>query len=97
MARKAKKMTKADLVAQVAKSAGLNKTQAQKAVDGFIKAVSSALAKGTSVTLVGFGSFTVAHRKARKGRNPRTGKTMTIPARKVVRFRPGRQLRESVK
>ena len=97
MARKPAKVTKTDLVSQVAKDAGLTKAQAQKAVDSLLSSVRGALSKGHNVSLVGFGSFVVTQRKARKGRNPRTGRTMTIPARKVVRFRAGRQLRESVK
>ncbi len=97
MAKKAQKVTKTGLVNEVAKRAGLTKAQAHKAVDAVISAITDTLAKGGSVNLVGFGSFVVAQRKARKGRNPRTGRTMTIPARKVVRFRPGRRLREVVK
>lgn len=97
MAKKASKLTKTELVNSVARSVGLTKTQAQKAVDSVVGTLRSSLVRGNNVALVGFGSFVVAQRKARKGRNPRTGKTMTIPARKVIRFRAGRQLREAVK
>ncbi|GBC83600.1 DNA-binding protein HU [bacterium HR11] len=98
MARRARgaKVTKAHLVDRVARLAGLTKTQAHQAIDAVIKAIQDALAGGSAVNLVGFGSFTVTQRKARKGRNPRTGRPMTIPARTVVRFRPGRKLREAV-
>ena len=95
--RRGAKLTKTELVNQVAKGAGLTKAQAHRAVDSMLNSIRSTLAKGASVNLVGFGSFVVVQRKARKGRNPRTGKVMTIPARKVVRFRPGRQLRELFK
>jgi DNA-binding protein HU-beta len=99
MARKAKgaKVTKAHLVDRVSRLAGLTKAQAHQAIDAVLKAIQDALASGATVNLVGFGSFGIAHRKQRRGRNPRTGEAMTIKARTVVRFRPGRKLREAVK
>jgi DNA-binding protein HU-beta len=92
-----KRMTKADLVAKVAGDSKITKAQAEKAVDGFVTAVSAALADGEKVTLVGFGTFSVGTRSAREGRNPRTGDKITIPASKVVKFKPGKSLSEKVK
>ncbi len=89
-------MTKAELVETVAKSSGLTKAVAEKAVGAFIDAVSAALKMGDRVTLVGFGSFEVATRKARVGRNPRTGKEIKIAAAKVPKFRPGKALKSTV-
>ena len=89
-------MTKAELIDSVAKSASLTKAAAEKAVNGFISAVSDALKKGDRVTLVGFGSFEVSTRKARTGRNPQTGKEIKIAAAKVPKFRPGKVLKDAV-
>ncbi|ABQ28550.1 histone-like protein [Geotalea daltonii FRC-32] len=89
-------MTKAELVEAVAKSASLTKGAAEKAVGAFISTVSGALKKGDRVTLVGFGSFEVASRKARTGRNPQTGKEIKIAAAKVPKFRPGKALKDAV-
>ncbi len=90
-------MTKADLVSYIAKEAGLTKANAEKALDAFIKAVMDALSKGEKVTLVGFGTFYVAERKERRGRNPQTKEEIIIPACKVPKFKPGKLLREKVK
>ncbi len=90
-------MTKADLVTKIAGDGGITKSQAEKAVDGFVAAVSDALSKGEKVTLVGFGTFSVGSRTAREGRNPRTGEKITIPASKVVKFKPGKSLSDKVK
>lgn len=90
-------MTKADLVSKIAGDGGVTKAQAEKAVDGFVSAVSDALASGEKVTLVGFGTFSVGERSEREGRNPRTGDKITIPASKVVKFKPGKSLSEKVK
>ena len=78
-------MTKADLVAKVAET-GMTKKQAAEAVDAVIAAIKGSLKKGEKVSLVGFGSFSVKKRKARTGRNPRTGKALKIPAKKVPTF-----------
>ena len=86
-------MTKAELVEAVAKSAGLKKAEAEKAVGAFISSVSAALKKGDRVTLVGFGSFEVTSKKARTGRNPQTGKEIKIQAARVPKFRPGKDLK----
>jgi len=90
-------MTKAELVAKIAKEAGIIKSQADKTVDGFVSAVSDALATGDKITLVGFGTFSVAVRAQREGRNPRTGEKIKIPASKAVKFKPGKTLSEKVK
>jgi DNA-binding protein HU-beta len=90
-------MTKADLVAKMADSAGITKAAAEKALAGFLGGVSDALRKGDKVTLVGFGTFSVAKRAAREGRNPQTGKKIKIKATKVVKFKPGSKLKGMVK
>ena len=90
-------MTKAELVAKIASEGGLTKSQADKAVAGFVSAVLGALSAGDKITLVGFGTFSVAKRSKREGRNPRTGKKIKIPAKKVVKFKAGKTLSEKVK
>lgn len=88
-------MNKADLVSQVADAADLTKVQAAKVIDGAIKGIMGALEQGEKVTLVGFGTFSVAKRKARTGRNPSTGKELKIPAKQVPKFSAGSKLREA--
>ena len=90
-------MTKAELVEKIASEAGMTKSQAEKAVDGFVSAVSAALSGGDKITLVGFGTFSVGTRSQREGRNPRTGEKIKIPASKVVKFKAGKALSEKVK
>ena len=90
-------MTKADLIAQVASEAQIKKADAEKAINTLIKAVSGTLKSKGRLALAGFGTFVVASRKAREGRNPQTGKPIKIPATKVVKFKPGKQLKELVK
>ena len=90
-------MNKAELIDAVASKAGLTKADAKKALDAYIDATSKALKKGDRVALVGFGSFSVSKRAARKGRNPQSGKEIKIPAKKVVRFKPGKELSDKVK
>jgi len=85
-------MNKAELIEQVARGTGLTKKDASMAVDATLEAIKKNVKKG--VQLVGFGSFTVTKRKARKGRNPQTGEAIHIPASKTVRFRPGKELKE---
>ncbi len=85
-------MNKAELIDAIAADAGLSKADAKRALDGFITATTKALKKGDSVALVGFGSFKVAKRAARKGRNPQTGKEIKIAAKKVVKFKAGAEL-----
>ena len=82
-------MNKAELVDAMASSAGISKADAGRALDGFISATKGALSKGDRVSLVGFGSFSVKHRPARKGRNPQTGAEIQIAAKNVVKFKAG--------
>ncbi len=89
-------MNKAELVSRMAAISGMTKASAEKALNAFIEAVTEALQKNDKVTLVGFGTFMVAERAARKGRNPRTGEEIKIPARKVVKFKPGSGLEAAV-
>jgi DNA-binding protein HU-beta len=90
-------MNKAGLIDAVASKAGLTKADARKALDAYIDVTSKALKKGDRVALIGFGSFSVSKRAARKGRNPQSGKEIKIPAKKVVRFKAGAVLSKSVK
>lgn len=89
-------MNKADLIDAVADSADISKAAAGRALDGAITAITKALKKGDSVTLVGFGTFTVRKRNARSGRNPRTGETIKIKASKVPGFKPGKALKDTI-
>lgn len=88
-------MTKADLVSKVAET-GMTKKEAAAAVDSVIAAIKGSLAKGEKVSLIGFGTFSVKKRKARTGRNPRTGKPLKIKAKKVPAFSPGKGLKDAV-
>ena len=90
-------MTKADLIVKIADGSGITKAAAEKALNSFVAAVSEAIANGDKITLVGFGTFDVATRSQREGRNPRTGETITIPSSKVVRFKAGNKLKETIK
>ena len=89
-------MTKADLIDTVAGESEISKRQAGEIVDLILTEIMSALQKGDRVALVPFGSFVVRHRKAREGRNPKTGEKIKIPARKVPAFVAGKALKESV-
>lgn len=90
-------MTKAELIDKVASGAGLSKIDASKALDTTLNSVKGALKKGQKVTLVGFGTFSVVRRKSRKGRNPRTGDVITIPAAKIPKFTAGKALKDAVR
>lgn len=90
-------MNRAALAASVAKSTKLSKGQADAAISATLKGIAGALKKGDSVTLIGFGTFGVAQRKARTGRNPATGKPLRIPAKKVPKFSAGKALKAAVK
>ncbi len=91
-------MTKAELIDAIQKKAELpSKTKTEEVLNATIEAITSCLAKGDSITLTGFGSFKVSQRAARKGCNPRTKEAIQIPATKVVKFTPGKALKESVK
>lgn len=89
-------MNKAELVEAMASEAGLSKADAKKALDAFINSTTNALKKDDRVALVGFGSFSVSTRAARKGRNPQTGKEINIAAKKVVKFKAGADLQGKV-
>ena len=89
-------MNKAELVNKMAEIADLPKVTAEKSLNAFMEAVTEALKAGDKVTLVGFGTFMVVERAERMGRNPRTGEQIKIPARKVVKFKPGSKLEEAV-
>ncbi len=89
-------MKKVELVEAVATNAGLTKSDALKAIDATFEAITGALKKGDKITLIGFGTFGVSERKARTGRNPQTGATVNIPARKAVTFKAGTQLKQTI-
>ena len=89
-------MNKTDLIGAIASSAGLTKVQAEKAVNAYHETVRNSIQSGDSVSIVGFGTFTVAERKAKTGRNPRTGAVLTIKAAKIPKFKPGKALKDSV-
>jgi DNA-binding protein HU-beta len=89
-------MTKADLVDVMAKEADITKAAAALALDSYVGALTKELKKGGKIGLVGFGTFSVSKRKAREGRNPQTGATIKIPAKKVVKFKAGKELAEKV-
>jgi nucleoid DNA-binding protein len=89
-------MNKADLIGEVAKVT-CSKKEADEALSATIAAIKKALKKGDSVTLVGFGTFSVSKRKARKGRNPQTGEAIKIPAKKVPVFKAGKNFKDAVK
>ena len=90
-------MNKAQLIDAMASGADLSKSDAKKALESFIGATGDALKAGDRVALVGFGSFSVSTRAARKGRNPQTGKEINIAAKKVVKFKAGAELSNTVK
>jgi DNA-binding protein HU-beta len=89
-------MNKGDLIGRIAKDAGVSRRIATSTVDVLLKTISDTLKKGHSVTLVGFGTFLVIDRKARRGRNPQTNKEIRIPARRVPKFRAGKDLKRTV-
>ncbi len=85
-------MNKAELVAKLSDDVGITKAQANQALDSFVDAVTKTLKSGDKVTLVGFGTFSVSKRQARTGRNPQTGEAIKIKAKKVARFKAGKEL-----
>jgi DNA-binding protein HU-beta len=89
-------MNKAQLIDAMAAGAGLTKVDAKKALDAFVAATTEALKNGDRVALIGFGSFSVSERAERTGRNPQTGKEITIAAKKVVKFKAGAELSDAV-
>lgn len=87
-------MNKNDLIASVASSAGLSKSDATRAIESFLDAVTNSLKRDEKVSIVGFGNFSVSHRKATTGRNPRTGESIQIAASQKVKFLPAKSLKE---
>ena len=90
-------MNKTELIANMAEYAGISKAAADRALLGFLETVTDSLQNGERVTLIGFGTFSVSERAARTGRNPQTGKAIKIPAKTVVKFKPGKKLADAVK
>jgi len=90
-------MTKAELIEKIAAKAKISKKAANVAINTFVGSVTAALKKGDRVALVGFGTFSVAKRKARTARNPRTGETINVPARRAPKFKAGRELKKAVR
>tara|TARA_B100000965_G_scaffold148521_1_gene123702 strand:+ start:523 stop:855 length:333 start_codon:yes stop_codon:yes gene_type:complete len=90
------KVNKTDLIDAIASSADISKASAGRALDAVTDSIASSLAKGDSVSLVGFGTFTVKHRAAREGRNPRTGETIQISASNVAGFKAGKALKDTI-
>lgn len=89
-------MNKAELIAQIADKGDVSKAQAEKLLNATLTSINEGLTKDGNLTLVGFGTFSVVKRAARKGRNPQTGKTIKIPAKNVVKFKPGKTLKDAV-
>jgi nucleoid DNA-binding protein len=89
-------MNKGDLVSKIQEDAGISKSQAENALNAVLDGITNALENDDSVTLVGFGTFSVNKRDARQGRNPQTGETIKIAAKNVVKFKAGKKLNESV-
>jgi DNA-binding protein HU-beta len=89
-------MNKSELIDAIAESSGLTKADSGRALDAFVGAVAKALSGGDSVALVGFGTFSVKERAERKGRNPQTGREITIAAAKIPSFKAGKSLKDSV-
>ena len=89
-------MNKSDLISKVASASNLTKTDAEKAIDATFRSITQSLKKGEEVRLIGFGTFDITNRPATEGRNPRTGAPIKIPAKRLPKFRAGKQLREAV-
>ena len=90
-------MTREEIIQKMAKDAKLSKAQANRALKSMIDGITGSLKKGNKVSFVGFGTFTVTKRKARTGRNPKTGEAIKIAAAKVPKFKPGKQLKSAIK
>lgn len=89
-------VNKQELVSAVAKASGLKNAEAEAAIEAVFDSITDALQKGSEVRFLGFGTFSVVHRPASEGRNPRTGEKIQVPEKKVVRFRPGKKLKDVV-
>jgi DNA-binding protein HU-beta len=94
--REEKKMNKKELVDAMAEAADINKAAAEKALNSLLLSITETLAQGDKVTLIGFGTFSVAERAARKSKNPRTGEPIDIPAKKAAKFKAGSKLVEAI-
>lgn len=90
-------MNKSDLITRIAYESGISKAAAGKALTSILVNIRSSLAQGKQVQIVGFGTFEVAHRPGRQGRNPRTGESVRIAAYKAPKFRPGKWLKEAIR
>jgi DNA-binding protein HU-beta len=90
-------MNKMELIDAIAKNASISKKDAKSALEAMVEEITTTLKKADKVSLIGFGTFEIAERKARKGVNPRTGKEIQIKATKVPKFRPGKALKDAVK
>jgi DNA-binding protein HU-beta len=90
-------MTKEEMIAMMAEKSGISKRQASDALEAFMNGIEGQLKSGNKVSFSGFGTFAVSERKARKGRNPQTGQTISIPATKVPVFRAGKNLKEAIR
>jgi DNA-binding protein HU-beta len=89
-------MNKNDLINEIAAAADITKTAAERALTGLLDAIENGLATGDSIAIAGFGSFAIQERAARTGRNPQTGKQIDIPAKKVVKFKAGKNLADTL-
>lgn len=89
-------MNKGDLISKIADSSGISKSQAEDALNAVLDGITGALKNDDSVTLIGFGTFSVNHRPARQGRNPQTGATIQIAAKNVAKFKPGKKLSDAL-
>ncbi len=89
-------MNKGELVQRISEKAGVSRSQAENALNAVVEGISDALRNDDSVTLVGFGTFSVSKREARQGRNPQTGESINISAKNIVKFKPGKKLADSV-
>ena len=89
-------MNKSELVSAIAAASGLSKVDSEKALNATTEAIKTALTKGESIQLIGFGTFSISERTARTGRNPQTGKEIQIAAKKVAKFKPGKALDEAI-
>nr|WP_321411558.1 HU family DNA-binding protein [uncultured Carboxylicivirga sp.] len=89
-------MNKSELVSAISEESGLTKADSEKALNATTEAIKSALTKGESIQLIGFGTFSISERSARTGRNPQTGKEIQIAAKKIAKFKPGKALDEAV-
>ncbi|MBM4147228.1 MAG: HU family DNA-binding protein [Nitrospira sp.] len=90
-------MNKAEIVAKISDEVGVSKSEVNKVIDSLFQKIGKSLKKGDPVTFVGFGTFKTIRRKSRKGRNPRTGAAITIPAAKVPKFTPGKTFKDSIR